>query len=94
MFCYSTKRTILFNVENKSRNTHSINSRICYSNTTIYSEKFSSYINPKNNHSHLNDLGFTHCHINHTLHFVDPFKNHIDTNNIEKKKRSLRNYIT
>ena len=95
MFCRSTKRTILFHVENKSRNTLiPLILEYATPNTTIYSDKFSSYINPRNNHSHLNDLGFTHYNINHTLHFVDPFQNHIHTNNIERKWRSLRNYIS
>src|SRR4051812_41380634 len=49
----------------------------------IISDKFSSYITSRGR-SHIEELGFNHYYINHSLEFVDPIQPFIHTNNIER----------
>lgn len=88
--CRSTGIVLLFPVPNKNKNTLL---PILVSNVeqgaTVISDKFSSYIS-RNNYSHIDDLGFEHYFVNHSLTFVDPIQTSIHTNCIERVWRSLR----
>lgn len=44
--------------------------------------------------SHIENEGFSHYFINHSLHFVDPIQPWIHTNNIERTWRSLKASIS
>jgi len=57
----------------------------------VFSDKFSSYVSRYNL---IEEQGFDHYFINHSLHFVDPVQSFIHTNNIERAWRSLKTSIS
>ena len=59
----------------------------------VFSNKYSSYVT-RFGRSHLEEEGFDHYFVNHSLNFVDPIKTFIHTNNIERTWRSLRTSIS
>src|SRR5437763_1406269 len=59
----------------------------------VYSDKASSYVTVRGR-SHLEEYGFNHYYVNHSLEFVDSLDPSIHTNNIERSWRSLRASIS
>ena len=92
--CWTTGHTLIFPVQNKTREVllpilinHVEN---C---ATIISDKFSTYVS-RNGRSNLEEIGFDHYFINHSLHFVDPIQPFIHINNTERIWRSLKASIS
>ena len=59
----------------------------------VISDKFTAYAS-RIGHSHLEELGFQHYFINHSIVYVDPVRNFIYTISIERVWRSLRASIS
>lgn len=61
----------------------------------IYSDKASMYVS-RNNHSHIEalDMDYSHFWVNHTYEFVNQFFGDIHINNLERKWRSFKKYIS
>jgi len=57
--------------------------------STVISDKFSVYVNSHTHQSNIQQFGFNHFYINHSMHYVDPVQNFIHTNAIERTWRSL-----
>ena len=92
--CRTTGLVLLFPVADKSRATLlPILIEHVDEGSEIISDKFSSYVT-RNGNSHLEESGFEHYFVNHSLHFVDPVDPSIHTNNIERTWRSLKNSIS
>ena len=92
--CRTTKILLLFPIPDKSQETiFPLILGHIDAGAEIYSDKFSTYISRRGN-SHLENLGYEHYFINHSLEFVDPIQNSIHTNNIERSWRSLRASIS
>ena len=92
--CRTTKLTLLFPVPDKKKETlHPIILDHVQEGAEVISDKFSSYIT-RRGRSHLDELGYEHYFINHSVEFVDPIQNFIHTNNIERTWRSLRASIS
>ena len=62
--------------------------------SVIISDKFSSYVNLKKEESHLDDFGYYHFWVNHSVEFVDKHQPFIHTNGIERSWRAVRNQIS
>ena len=62
--------------------------------STIISDMFSVYVNPRSGESYLNSLGYDHHYVNHSENYVDPVNNWIHTNNIEGNWRRLKHSIS
>jgi len=92
--CRTTGLTLIFPVQDKTKDTllPIVVSHVA-EGATIISDKFSSYIT-RYDRSHLEELGFEHYFVNHSLQFVDPVQSFIHTNNIERTWRSLRASIS
>ena len=71
----------LFYVENRKK-------------TTLFSDKFSSYLNLKKEESYLDPYGYYHFWVNHSKEFVDRYQSFIHTNGIERSWRCVRNQIS
>lgn len=94
MKCRATGRFLLFPIPDKSKETLlPILVDHVEEGTEVISDKYSSYVT-RNGRSHLEEIGFDHYFINHSLHFVDPIQPFIHTNNIERTWRSLKASIS
>jgi len=92
--CRTTGISLLFPVPNKSKETLlPILLEHVEEGAQVISDKYSSYIT-RFDRSHLEEVGFDHYFINHSLHFVDPVQTFIHTNNIERTWRSLKASIS
>ena len=88
--CRTTGLTLLFPVPDKTRATLlPILVEHVSNEAQVISDKFSTYVT-RNGRSHLEEAGFEHYFINHSLQFVDPIQNFIHTNTIERTWRSLK----
>jgi len=95
MRCRATGISLLFHVENRQQDTlFPIIEDHIEPGAVILSDMFATYVNPRNLNSHLNQLGFRHYFINHSLHYVDPFQNWLHTNTIENTWRYLKESIS
>ena len=91
-----SKKIALFYVENRSSNTliPLILENIPI-NSTIISDKYSTYVNIRRNESRLERYNtYHHYWVNHSQTFVDHYQDFIHSNSIERKWRSLRNSIS
>jgi len=92
--CRTNNIHLLFPIPNKSQDIiFPILQEHVDEGAQICSDKFSTYVS-RDGTSHLEELGFEHYFINHTLEFVDPIQGFIHTNNIERTWRSLRASIS
>ena len=92
--CRTTGITLLFPIQDKTKETLlPIILEHVKEGSEIISDKFSTYVT-RNGRSHLNEIGYEHYFINHSLHFVDPIQPSIHTNNIERAWRSFKNSIS
>ena len=95
MRCRETKQTKLFYVENRKKNTLlSLILQHVEPGSVIISDKFSSYLNIKRDESFLDNFGYYHFWVNHSIEFVDKYQPLIHTNGIERAWRSVRNQIS
>lgn len=97
IYCRSTHRTIIHIADSKEKISllpflfdHVEDGAV------IYSDKASMYVNSWNDDSHLENLNmdYTHFWVNHSYEFVNQQFNEIHINNLERKWRSLKNYIS
>ena len=92
--CRTTGLLLLFPVQNKAQETlFPLIVEHVDSGSQIVSDKAATYVT-RGGRSHLEELGFEHYYINHSIEFVDPVQNFIHTNNIERSWRSLRASIS
>ena len=92
--CRSTNLLLLFPVPDKAKETlFPLIVEHVDQGSQIISDKAASYVTITGR-SHLEELGFEHYYINHSVEFVDPIQNFIHTNNIERSWRSLRASIS
>jgi transposase-like protein len=93
IFSRSTKEFLLFHVPDRRSGTllPYIYEHV-HNESTVYSDKSSSYLNARTGTSRLE--GLSHLFINHSLHFVDPNIPSIHTNGIEGTWRRLRRFIS
>ena len=97
IFCRTTRSTIIYVAESKERI-----SLLPYlfdhvdQGSIIYSDKASMYVNSRNDTSHIENLqmDFDHFWVNHRHEFVNQIFDDIHINNLERKWRSLKNYIS
>jgi len=91
MRCRTTSIALLFHVPNR---TQPLIEAHVEQGATIISHMFASYVDARNFQSHLQQLGFTHYFINHSIHYVDPLQNWLHTNTIENTWRYLKQSIS
>ena len=93
--CRETKQVKLFYVENRKKQTllPLILQNIA-PGSVIISDKFASYVNIRRDESHLDEHGYYHFWVNHSIEFVDKHQPFIHTNGIERSWRSIRNQIS
>ena len=89
--CRTTGLVLLFPVAGKSK---AILLAILFEHVDegaeIVSDKYSLYVT-RNGNSHIEEYGYEHYFVNHSLHFVDPAQSFIHTNGIERRTwRSLK----
>ena len=92
--CRTTGMVLLFPVPNKSKEVLlPILIEHVEEGAQVISDKYSSYVT-RFGRSHIDEVGFEHYFVNHSLHFVDPVQAFIHTNNIERTWRSLKASIS
>ena len=68
--CRTTGLPLIFTIQNKEKSTLlPIIQDHVNEGATVISDKFSSYIS-RNNNSHIDEIGFNHYFINHSLQFI------------------------
>lgn len=94
IFCRTTKNVLLFSVLDKKKETLlPLIIEYVDQGAEIFSDKFSTYVT-RNGKSHIEEFGYDHYYINHSVQFVDPVQPFIHTNGIERTWRSLKASIS
>jgi len=92
--CRTTGIVLLFSVQNKSKEVLlPFLVQHVEEGSQVISDKYSSYVT-RFGRPHIEEEGFDHYFINHSLYFVDPIQPFIHTNNIKRTWCSLRASIS
>ena len=95
MICRTTKKIVIYRAPSK-RSKDLIPIILQHSNigATIISDQAAMYVNSRTNASLLEQYGFNHYWVNHSIEYVNSENSAIHTNNIERVWRSLKSFIS
>ena len=95
MYCRKSKRIILYYILHRKETTLLQLILIhVEEDSTIFSDKYSAYVNIKSNKSKLEEFNYDHFWTNHSKNFVDEYQFHIHTNSIERQWRKFCNQVS
>lgn len=96
MKCRTTKKVVIYPILFRNRNTiiPIIKNHVALG-ATIYSDMYSCYFNNRKNppESFLQQFGYTHSGVNHSIEFVSSIDASVHTNTIERVWRGLKSKL-